>query len=298
MSTAIFLDGNWLLHRAESAIGSYTEFPNKKIPLLILNWFCDYAIRFRAEFGAICFDGGQNFRYGVYSGYKASRSVSSAEQRVSSGEGKSKSDNTYAALQPCLSLFSMIGLASYQHPNYEADDLVAAGSWHFSKVDKTRKGIIICRDKDSLSQVSERVVVWTPEMSGQPEITWTEKEVRAKYGLSPRQFRDYQVLVGDKIDDIPGVLPPAKAKQLLLRYNSIKAYLTTPEGKAFFTEHGSELMRNKQLVSMARDCWAPNDSELRIKLSTANDSDILNSYGPLPKSAAALRSFLTKPRLF
>lgn len=296
MSTAIFLDGNWLLHRAQSAIGGYTEFPDKKIPLLVLNWFCDYAMRFRAEFGALCFDGGQNFRYGVYSGYKASRSVNSAEQRVTGGA--SKSDNTYSALQPTLSLFNMAGVASFQHPNYEADDLVAAGAYHYTKLDKSRKAVIICRDKDLLSQVSKQVVVWTPEMSGQPEVTWTEKEVKLQHGLSPRQFRDYQVLLGDKIDDIPGILPSAKAKRLVIEHKSIKAYLATPEGKEFFTKHGSELMRNKQLISMARDCWAPTDSELRIRLSTVNDSDIHNSYGPLPKSVAGLRSFTTKRRLF
>ena len=294
--TAVFFDGNWLLHRAQSAIGGHTEFPDKKIPLLVLNWFCDYAMRFKAEFGALCFDGANNFRYGVYSGYKASRSVNTAEQRIA--DGVSKSDNTYAALQPTLSLFNMVGVASFQHPNYEADDLVAAGAYHFTRLDKSRRAIIVCRDKDLLSQVSSQVTVWTPEMGGQPEVTWNEKEVKAQHGLSPRQFRDYQILLGDKIDDIPGILPKAKAKKLIVDFKSIKAYLATAEGKEFFTEHGSELMRNKQLISMARDCWTPTDSELRIKLATVNDADIQSSYGSLPKSVSALRSFNTKKRLF
>jgi 5'-3' exonuclease len=296
MSVAMFVDGNWLLHRAESIVSKYgSSAPERKVPIQVLQWFCAYAITLKATHGALCFDGGLNFRHEIYSGYKASRKSASENQRRESGA--SKSDNTYATLQPTLSLFSLAQLPVYQNPNLEADDLVSAGAFAFTRDDERsyKEGnlaYIVARDKDLLQRVDKHVKVWWPAMSNQPEILYDVDKVLEVKGMRPRQFADYQTLIGDSVDDIPAIVKSSTALELLRTHSSLKRYFATKEGAAFFRKHGNEILRNRRLVTMAHLAWKPTEQELLLRPTDVNDHIIREQYFSVPASLSALRAIL------
>lgn len=296
MPVAVFNDGNWLLHRAQSVAGKFSAVPEKRIPILVLTWFCSYAIKLNATHGALCFDGAFNFRHELYSGYKNSRAKDSKAERAESGA--SKSDNTYAALQPCLSLFALAGLPTYQHAHLESDDLMAAGAFSFTRDNEKQyrpgyKAYMICNDKDLLQSVDRQVEMFTPEMTGQKERRFTVAEVVKVRGMKPKQFADYQTLIGDSIDDIPGICSPKFAANVIKVHGSLKRYFATEEGGLFFRKHGNEIIRNRRLITMAKLAWKPTLEELVLAPKSENDHIIVEQFGSLPASLTALRAILS-----
>ena len=287
-----FFDGNWLLHRAESAIGRFTAVPERRVPMLVLNWCCEYSLKLGADYGALCFDGGDNFRYEVFKDYKKSRS--------SSQEKSDTSDKVYEYLSPTIRLFNHIHFPVYQNPKLEADDLIAAGAYSFTREEDmfrdNRSAYIVCRDKDLLQRVDERVTVYQPAMKGSEEIFYTPKRVHEIRGMTPRQFLDYQVLVGDGIDDVPGVMTAGPARAILKKYGNLQAWSKTEEGDAFFSKNLRALIRNKRLISMAYRAWSPTDEELVLNLSRDADDAIVEEFGKLPKAVTAFRGLRSAGR--
>jgi DNA polymerase-1 len=110
------------------------------------------------------------------------------------------------------------GVAEYRQPEVEADDAIAtlarraAGEGH--------RVVIASGDKDFMQLVSERVGLINPnDASG---AVWTAEQVRAKTGVDPAQVADWLALVGDAVDNIPGVpgVGPKTAAALLGQFGS------------------------------------------------------------------------------
>lgn len=290
--TAVFLDGNWLLHLVFRTRGDKSIAPERSVPLQILNKCCVYALEQQATHGALVFDGDDNYRLHLYPKYKSSRrdGVEFNSQEYDGPHADEFKDMLYKCLKPTMRLFRMVGFPVHQDPIYEADDLGAAGAHHFA--DQGGMSWIVCRDKDAFQCVRQgKVHVYWPEVGKNPAARLDEALVKKRVGMLPKEFGDYQILVGDAVDDIPGVVKGAEAKKILREHGSLSAYLKTPEGKKFFLRHQEELRRNLRLVRMNLQSWSPSESSLR--LSTIADSrTVLSEFGRLPKSFYALRSTL------
>lgn len=281
--TAIFLDGNWLLHRAYHTIGKRSAIPTRRVPMQLLSWFYEYAVRWNAKHGLIAFDGDAVFRYELYDGYKASR------------KGKDKdtgeSDEVYASLEPAKRLFCAVGVTNIQLKSYEADDVVVAAASQWCAANPSNRAIVVNKDKDAYGYVTDRLLCWTPAMTHSPEVTVNPAYVKSKYGLSASQFRDFQILIGDKIDNIPSILTVVEARDLLVEHGSLKEYFSTPSGKEFFRDKKKKLLRNKALVSMKTDCVDLSSLDIAVPRPMALDiSMVVDEFGPLPKSASAYSS--------
>ena len=111
------------------------------------------------------------------------------------------------------------GVASYCGPGVEADDYIACLARR--AVDVGMTVVIASSDKDFMQLVSARVGLSNP--NDKSETIWTDGQVRAKTGVGPSQIVDWLSLMGDTVDNIPGVpgVGPKTAADLLGQFGSV-----------------------------------------------------------------------------
>jgi DNA polymerase I len=99
-------------------------------------------------------------------------------------------------------LFEALGIPLLEEPGFEADDVLG------TLVDRMRQEpvdvVLVTGDKDMLQLVGPRVRVLSLTGKGE-RVLYDEDAVRAKWGVAPGQIPDLLALMGDAIDDIPGV---------------------------------------------------------------------------------------------
>ena len=101
----------------------------------------------------------------------------------------------------------------------EADDYIACLARHAADAGMTV--VIASADKDFMQLVSPRVGLLNP--NDKSETVWTDEQVRAKAGVDPAQIVDWLGLMGDSVDNIPGVpgVGPKTAADLLNQFGSV-----------------------------------------------------------------------------
>jgi DNA polymerase-1 len=109
-------------------------------------------------------------------------------------------------------------MASFMQESCEADDCIAALAQQ--AVGAGWEVVIASSDKDFMQLVSPRV--WLLNPNDKTEAFWGAEEVRAKTGVDPAQMVDWLSLVGDSVDNIPGVpgVGPKTAADLLRQFGS------------------------------------------------------------------------------
>jgi 5'-3' exonuclease len=284
MNTAIFPDGNWLLHRAYHAVGKNSGVPHIKVPLIITDWIFGYLIKWNSSHCSVCFDGDSVFRYAIYPEYKAKRNSNRSEYENSS-------DPVYDLLPSVIDCLNLCGIHVQQDNEYEADDLVSSASKKWVAEKEGNRAVIIAKDKDSFQNITDKIICFTPGVKDSgSDITWTVNKVKSEKGMYPKEWLRYQILVGDKIDNIPSLMPPKKAKEVVTKYASLKEYFATEEGKDFFKKNKGALILNKLLVTMVADSWKTSFDKIRVNNSRVNDDTILEKFGRIPSGLSSYRA--------
>ncbi len=108
---------------------------------------------------------------------------------------------------------------------HEADDVIATLTRQ--AVDQGFDVVIITSDKDLLQLVSEHVSVLSPGRDGKPEKRYDREGVIEKMGVPPERVVDLLALVGDPVDNIPGVpgIGDKGARDLLQQFGSLDELL-------------------------------------------------------------------------
>lgn len=124
-------------------------------------------------------------------------------------------------------LVPLIGLQSIAVPNTEADDLMAV----YAKAAEAEgdEVVLATNDKDLFQLVSDRVSVYTTNKAdlASPKDAYAllgRTHACEKWGVSdPRQIGDILALIGDNVDNIPGVpgMGPKRAQALIAEFQSI-----------------------------------------------------------------------------
>jgi 5'-3' exonuclease len=116
---------------------------------------------------------------------------------------------------------------------YEADDVIATLATQ--AVEQGFDVVIISSDKDLLQLVSDHVSVLSPGRDGKPEKRYDREGVIEKMGVPPERVVDLLALVGDAVDNIPGVpgIGEKGARDLLQQFGSLDDLLA----------HASEVKR-------------------------------------------------------
>lgn len=191
---------------------------------------------------AACFDEslGSCFRNSIYPDYKCSRPPA---------------DEALAfQLEACREVTELLGIASFSSARYEADDLL--GSLSRLLRDQTPPIAILSRDKD-LGQllVREQDFLWD---YSKKEKSYADAIVH-RFGVHPHQLADYLALVGDSIDDIPGVpgVGPKTAQVLLGAHESIDGIFAALPELHQLPVRGARLLADKlqaheEQIHMAR----------------------------------------------
>jgi DNA polymerase-1 len=141
------------------------------------------------------------------------------------------------------------GFANAKAAGYEADDFLAAAVARYSG---NRPIIVASGDRDAFQLASGTTTILHPVKAGEMARIGPA-EVRARYGVEPRQVPDFIALRGDPSDKLPGArgVGPKSAATLLRMYGSLEGILA--EGR--FPEQAPELRLYKKLATM--DATAP-----------------------------------------
>ena len=147
----------------------------------------------------------------------------SAERMAALPEYKQQRPEMPADLKPQFDEISAylaaIGVAEICQEGIEADDIIASLARREAAVGLPV--VIASADKDFMQLVAARIGLLNPnDKSG---AIWTDEQVRAKTGVEPGQVADWLALMGDAVDNIPGVpgVGPKTAAGLLQQFGSL-----------------------------------------------------------------------------
>jgi len=119
------------------------------------------------------------------------------------------------------------GITSFEKAGFEADDVIATLA---KKAEEKHIPVtIVSSDKDILQLVDENVEVFSPYKD--TGTTYDIKKVEERFSISPKQILDIIALMGDDVDNIPGVpgIGEKTAVELVKKFGSVKNLLKNPE---------------------------------------------------------------------
>jgi DNA polymerase-1 len=161
------------------------------------------------------------------------------------------------------------GLADYCADGVEADDYIACLARQAAAA--TWQVVIASADKDFMQLVSAQIGLLNP--NDKTGAVWTRAEVRAKAGVEPEQVADWLALMGDAVDNIPGVagVGPKTAAELLRQFGSAERLLTRLDEvkserlRTALTAAAETVRRNLALVRLHEvSCeWVPEQWQPR-----------------------------------
>ena len=194
---------------------------------------------------AIVFDApGKTFRDEIYSEYKANR--------------ESMPDDLREQIKPIHDIVEAMGLPLLVISGVEADDVI--GTLARQATEAKRETIISTGDKDMAQLVTEHVTL----VNTMTETTQDADGVVEKFGVKPDQIIDYLALMGDSVDNIPGV-PKVGAKtaaKWLNEYGSADAIIERAEeitGKVgeSLRDNIDQLVLSRELATIKCDVELP-----------------------------------------
>ena len=275
--TLLLVDGSSYLYRAFFAGGESlsTTLPDGTVQKtgairIMINMMQKLSKDVRADYTACVFDAkGPTFRDVLYPEYKANRSP--------------MPDDLRSQVEPIYEVVTLLGWKVLAVPGVEADDVI--GTLAHCAAQQGVNVIISSGDKDLSQLVNEHIMVIDTMNDRRRDIAGVE----AEFGVPPRLMLDYQTLVGDQVDNVPGVpkVGPKTAVKWLLEYGSLQGVV---ENAANIKGVVGENLRNALE-------WLPKGREL---LTIKTDCSMEGHLAGLPSlqemaigglDAAALRAF-------
>jgi DNA polymerase-1 len=181
---------------------------------------------------------GKTFRHGLYEQYKAGR----PEMHV----------DLVPQIDSVRRLIEALGLPLLACPTFEADDVAAT----VARITEELGGraMIVTADKDCRQLITEHVKLYNIRRNEIMDREALERE----WGITPQQVVDYQALVGDATDNVPGVplIGPKAARDLLTRYGTLENVLAHSDEipgaarKANLAAHREQALLSRQLVRL------------------------------------------------
>ena len=248
----VLVDGSSYLYRAFHAMPPLTTSDGHPVGALrgILNMLKKIMDVTDPQQVAVVFDApGKTFRDDLYVEYKANR--------------PSMPDELRAQIQPIHDLVRAMGLPLLMVPDVEADDVIGTLCQIHGQAGK--KVLVSTGDKDMAQLVNENVSL-VNTMGDQ----WTYMDPQGvvdKFGVPPELIIDYLALMGDKVDNVPGVesCGPKTAVKWLQAYGTLDGVMENADqvkGKA-----GEKLRAaleflplGRELVTIKLDCTWPEVS--------------------------------------
>ena len=244
----ILIDGSGFIFRAFHALPPMTR-PDGT-PVNAVFGFTNMLTRMIKEHVgthfAVIFDAGRlTFRNRLYDKYKAQRPEPPEELRPQ-----------FALVRQATEAF---GVPAIELADWEADDLIA--SYARAVVEIGGRATIISSDKDLMQLIRPGVDMMDP-LKMRPI---GEAEVFEKFGVAPNKLIEVQALMGDSVDNVPGVpgIGPKTAALLVNEFGTLEAVLAAAPAmkpskrRDVLISHAEDARISRQLVILREDAPLP-----------------------------------------
>ena len=202
----VLVDGSSYLYRAFHAMPNLTNSQGEPTGAVygVVNMLRRLLKEQPSEYFAVVFDApGPTFRDQMYPKYKANRPPMPDELR--------------GQIQPLHDVISALGLPLICVKGVEADDVI--GTLAVAASEMGIETLIASGDKDLFQLVGDKVLL----VDSMKDITYDATGVVNKFGVPPERMVDFLTLVGDSVDNIPGVpkVGPKTASKWLNEFGSL-----------------------------------------------------------------------------
>jgi DNA polymerase I len=262
--TLYLIDGHALAYRmyfALTAGGGSTRWQTSKgEPTAGIYGFARELMRIieqeKPDYIAVAFDTGKTFRDQIFPEYKGTRAK--------------MPDDLSPQIPRIRQMVDAFSIPRLEMEGFEADDVL--GSIALIANGQGLGVKIITGDRDLLQLVNNRTIVY---LAGDDQNYVTDEDVIRKLGVRPGQVVDYKALVGDKSDNIPGVMGIGEktAISLLQKFgtlDNIYAHIDEVENR-----WRTKLEQNKDKAYMSYDlARIRTDIKVNLDLEHARADDL------------------------
>ena len=276
-SPVVLIDGSSYLFRAFHAIPLLTN--SKGIHTNAVKGVINMIKRLQKDFPesqlVVVFDAkGKTFRNDMYSEYKANRPPMPEELREQ--------------IEPIHKIIKAMGLPLLVIEGVEADDVI--GTLAAEATRQQHDVVVSTGDKDMAQLVSPHVSL----INTMTDVHLDEAGVLEKFGVAPEFIIDYLALMGDKVDNIPGVpkVGEKTAVGLVAGLGSLETIYNNLDEVASLgfrgaktlaprlVEHKDQAFLSKQLATIKCDVELPQ-SLLQLKSSERDEAELLTLFRDL-----------------
>ena len=272
----LLIDGSSYLYRAFHAMPDLRAVPGDptSTPTGALRGMVNMMQALRKEvpaaYVACVFDAkGPTFRDAIYPDYKAQRAP--------------MPDDLRAQIEPIHEMVRLLGMQVLDVPGVEADDVI--GTLAVLAAARGMDVVVSSGDKDLAQLVNERITIIDTMNGKRRDVAGVLEE----FGVPAHLMLDYQNLVGDTVDNVPGVskVGPKTAVKWLQEYGSLQAVI---DNAASIKGVVGENLRSalgwlptaRQLLTIKTDCdlkdWLPALPEFSDLLCGPEDLAGLHAF--------------------
>ena len=193
---------------------------------------------------------GKTFRNDIYPEYKANRDPAP--------------DDLVKQLPVAIEWIEQMGFANLSRVGFEADDVITTVA-KFAK-ERGMKVRIVSHDKDLYQMIEDGKVEMYDSVKRQ---VVNEQTCIDKFGVHPKDFINFQAILGDSSDNVPGVKGIGKvgASKLINQYHTLEAIYDdlencgTPRIQKLLEESKEKAFLSRELVTMRTDVFKDIDIE-------------------------------------
>ncbi len=199
---------------------------------------------YKSDYLLFALDSKKNFREDIYKEYKAHRNT--------------PPDDLKLQLKIAIEWIEKMGFKNISIDGFEADDIIATVA-NIAKKEKNLEVVIVSSDKDLYQLIDDKVKLFDPVKKSIIDKSYCIK----KFGVEPENFIDYQALVGDSADNVPGVkgIGAKSAEALINQFKFIENIykdlnLVSKLRQKNLLQDGKELaFISKELVTLKKDIF-------------------------------------------
>ncbi len=214
MKKILLVDGSSYLYRAFHAMPDFRNKENEPTGVIygVLNMLRHIHSKYPSDYSVCVFDAkGKTFRSDIYKDYKATRPKMPEELACQ--------------IEPLLEAIDAMGWPIIIHQGVEADDVIGtlAKKANLDDLQVT----ISTGDKDLAQLVNPKTTL----VNTMNDETLDVDGVKNKFGVPPEKIIDYLTIIGDKVDNIPGVekVGPKTALKWLEEFDSLDEIISNAQ---------------------------------------------------------------------
>lgn len=266
----ILIDGTSYIYRAFHAMPPLTNSKGQPTGAIygVINMLKSIISDYQPEHIGVIFDAkGKTFRDDMYQAYKATRAPMPDDLRVQ--------------IEPLYDVVRAMGLPVLIVDGVEADDVIGTLAVQASELKMAT--LVSTGDKDMAQLVNDHVML----VNTMTQTKMDYAGVIEKFGVPPERIVDYLTLIGDKVDNVPGVdkCGPKTAVKWLAEYKTLDGVIEHADDiKGKVGEHLrtalAHLPLSKQLVTIKTDVkltHAPNE----LKPTEPDNDKLAELFGAL-----------------